>query len=172
MKSIAIETDVYDYLLQKVAESGQSVSTLIRNHFGIITSKTLTTDPSELDGLFESPDFRYAKGVVGRFLVLLAWLHSRHKSNFELVEKIRGRGRLYFAKDRSILEQTGRSVNPKQIPNSTFWVITTSPTQLKQDMLADAMKLLGYSATDVERARTALDPADRSEELLKRLGLA
>ena len=160
MKTIAIETDVYDYLLGQAAESGRSVTEVLRGELRLEKQPDLRTvasrEPSALDDLLDSAEFRYAKGVVGRFLTVLGWLYLNHKSNFDQVEQLKGRGRLYFAKSARTLEESGRSVNPKEIPGSPFWVITTTPTILKQEMLASVMKLFGYSATDIARVQSEI----------------
>ena len=161
MKTINVASDVYDYLLEQVATRDRSVSDLLREKLGV--PATLKSSPrssaepkTDLDELFNSTEFRYAKGVVGRFLVLLAWLYRRHKADFDKVEAIKGRGRLYFAKSSRALHEAGRSVNPKQIPGSPFWVITTSPTELKQQMIRAAMFAFGYRTDDITRAESAI----------------
>jgi negative modulator of initiation of replication len=103
-----------------------------------------------------SDEFRFAKGVVGRFLATLSWLYAAHKDDFQAVERIRGRGRLYFAKSAEALEQSGRSVNPKQIPGSPYWVITTTSTDLKQEILFEVMKVLKYDAPSIRIAVEAI----------------
>jgi negative modulator of initiation of replication len=106
--------------------------------------------------MLASADFTYARGVVGRFLVVLSWLHDRHTKDFVRVENIQGRGRLYFARDAETLNSSGRSVNPKQIPGTSYWVITTTPTDLKQEILERVMKLLGYGLADIRAATEAI----------------
>ncbi len=170
MKTINVASDVYDYLLAQVAAADRSISDLLREKLGIPTtpksSPRPSTEPkSELDELFNSTEFRYAKGVVGRFLVLLAWLYRRHKGDFDKVETIKGRGRLYFAKSERALHEAGRSVNPKPIPGSPFWVITTSPTDLKQQMIRAVMFAFGYKQNDVGRAESAIASSQRQRLL-------
>jgi len=106
--------------------------------------------------LLNSDRFRYAKGVVGRFLVMLSWLHERHRDQFAVVVNIKGRGRLYFAKSPEPLHENGRSVNPKQIPGTDWWVITTSPTILKQEMLSKVMEAFKYTRPEIVRAQSAI----------------
>jgi len=158
MNRIAVESDVYQYLIKKVTDSGLSISAILREDLGIgrqpdTQRKVSSTD---FDALFESTEFRYAKGVVGRFLTVLAWLYDKHERQFGLVEKIKGRGRLYFAKGPAPLKAAGNSVNPKQIPDSPFWVITTTPTLLKQEMLANVMIALGRTHGEIQRAQVAI----------------
>ena len=159
VKPLALELDVYNCILEKMAESGQSASDVLRNHLGFSPPRADSSTSSSTDALGElltSSRFRYARGVVGKFLVVLAWLYSRHRKEFEVVENIKGRGRLYFAKSERPLNESGESVNPKPIPNSPYWVITTSPTNLKLEMLARVMSALGYSTTDIRRVESVI----------------
>jgi negative modulator of initiation of replication len=169
MKTLAIEPDIASWLLDRVAESGKSVSDILREQLRLqpqpkrTTASASATAPvptpvttSPFDELFASSEFRYAKGVVGRFLVLLSWLYKKHPEQFGKVESIKGRGRRYFAKSAKELEDSGRSVNPKQIPASPYWVITTSPTDLKQQMVRAVMLALGYGDEDAGRAEAEI----------------
>ncbi len=165
VKPLALELDVHTFILDKIAESGQSASSFLRDRLGISptvarvqspSAPTSTSSSSGLDELLNSSRFRYAKGVVGRFLVILSWLHSKHRKDFEVVETVRGRGRLYFAKSAQQLKESGKSVNPKPIADSPFWVITTSPTNLKQEMLGSVMNALGYAEAEIARAQSAI----------------
>lgn len=157
MKTIAVESDVYSHLLEQIALTGESVSAFLRQRLGINSAASVSAGTtSDLDEALSGTDFRYAKGVVGRFLAILTWLYQRHQADFERVEKIKGRGRLYFAKSPQLLEEAGNNVNPKQIPKSPFWVITTTPTILKQEMLGNVMQAFGYSDSDIRKAQTAI----------------
>src|SRR4051794_19503221 len=101
LKSIALEEDVYRHILDKLAESGQSASDFLRDKLGVKTAAIINASPAPDDvigGLLSSNAFRFAKGVVGKFLIVLGWLHSRHRSDFEMVQTIKGRERLYFAR--------------------------------------------------------------------------
>jgi negative modulator of initiation of replication len=174
MKTINVASDVYDYLLEQVATADRSISDLLREKLGISATPKSSPRPSaepksELDQLFNSTEFRYAKGVVGRFLVLLAWLYRKHKADFDKVETIKGRGRLYFAKSARALHEAGRSVNPKQIPGSPFWVITTSPTDLKQQMIRAVMFAFGYRTNDISRAESAIAGVSERQRVLDTL---
>ena len=173
MKTITIAPDVYDHLIEKVATSDRSLSDVLREALGIVGRSHFTSNgagegKSTLDDVLNSPEFRHAKGVVGRFLVLLGWLYKKHKADFDKVETIKGRGRLYFGKSARALEEAGRSVNPKQIPGSPFWVITTSPTDLKQQMIRAAMFAFGYGATEIARAERAIARSE-SQRILDQL---
>jgi negative modulator of initiation of replication len=156
MRVIKIENDIYDYLLKNTVEFGESESSVLRRLLGLSAAESTGIEKSELLKLTASSEFLYAKGVVGKFLVILKWLHDRAGEKFSLVESVKGRGRLYFAKDPAILEASGNNVNPKQIPNTGYWVITTTPTDLKQEILEKVMKALGHEPTDVRIAVDAI----------------
>ena len=159
LKTIDIESDIYSHLLQNTSEFGETPSSVLRRLLGLTSTSSVippSHEKSELLKLLASTEFVYAKGVVGRFLVVLRWLHHRDPEGFAKVENIKGRGRLYFAKDARTLHAAGRSVNPKQIPGAPYWVITTTPTDLKQEILERVMREPGYSLADIKAATQAI----------------
>ncbi|HEY5915509.1 MAG TPA: replication initiation regulator SeqA [Verrucomicrobiae bacterium] len=165
-KQIEVEPDVYTYIVQNTSEIGESASSILRRllHLpGTGTSKGETGTPpgsdlSPLGKLLASQEFLYARGVVGRFLAVLKWLHDRDPAAFAKVERITGRDRLYFAMKPETLEASGKSVNPKQIVGTQYWVITTTSTALKQEILTRVMQTLGYSRSDTAAATHAISP--------------
>jgi negative modulator of initiation of replication len=92
----------------------------------------------------KGPEFKAERNAVGKFLVLLAFLHRANRDKFAGVQGISGRSRKYFAKSESDLEQSGTSVHPKRIPGSEYWVVTNNSTQSKCQLLVQVLKLLGY----------------------------
>ena len=165
MKTINIADDTHDFLLKNVLDFGETPDAVLRRFLklpplggsGASSGTVLAGIPkSALQKLLESSNFTYAKGVVGRFLVVLGWLHDADPAAFTKVFAIKGRGRLYFAKDAETLEESGKSVNPKQIPSTSYWVITTTSTPLKQEILETVMKELGYGLSDIKTATAAI----------------
>jgi negative modulator of initiation of replication len=164
-RQIEVESDVYAYIVQNTQEIGETASSILRRLLRlpcagptvVTTTTTTESEPSELGKLLGSPEFMYAKGVVGRFLSLLKWLHDREPAGFSKVEGIKGRGRIYFAKNPETLKAAGRSVNPKQIPGTDYWVITTTPTTLKQQVIERVMQTLGYNRADIAAATRAME---------------
>lgn len=120
----------------KAASNGKKVG----NIFDLVTPADLQAEPN----------------IVGRFLYLLSVLARVHKKQFEKVLEIKGRNRLYFGNSAAELNEMGTSTNPKQIPNTEFWVITNSNTTRKKMMLTETAIKLGYSAEDAERIRDLL----------------
>ena len=160
LKPIDLDIDIHQYLLRNSSYYGEPASDILRRCLrlpGPVTEPAAVADhASELDQFLRSPAFIYAKGAVGRFLAVLGWLYKKGPAEFHKVENIKGRGRLYFAKDAQTLHNAGRSVNPKRIPNSPYWVITTTPTNLKQEILTNVMRTFGVPATDIQKVTTAL----------------
>jgi negative regulator of replication initiation len=162
MKNIEIDDDTYAYLLTKTVDFGETPAAVLRRELKLPTkgnpriTVSAGSEKSPLHQVLESSEFTYAKGVVGKFLVLLRSVHDEHTAAFDKVLSIKGRGRLYFAKDADTLEKSGTHVNPKQIPGTLYWVITTTPTILKQEILERAMKEFGYSLADVKTATAAI----------------
>lgn len=101
-------------------------------------------------------DLNMQKGAVGRFLFILSTLSRAHKENFKQVLNIKGRNRLYFANSDAELKSSGSSTNPKQIPNTDYWVITNSNTTRKKLILTEVAKSFGYSDEQVEQIREML----------------
>ena len=159
MKTIEIDIDVYDLLLSKVRDFGDTPNLVLRRELNLpgLGNPTRAADDSPLQEFLGSTDFRFANGAVGRFLAILSWLYKRDAEGFSIVEDIRGRGRIYFSKSVGELEGAGRSVNPKQIPSSPYWVITTTPTDLKQHILGEVMRALGSDTATIQLAKRSLE---------------
>ena len=96
------------------------------------------------------------RGVVGRFLLILSALHRVHGEQFSAVIEIRGRDRLYFARSENELAESGSSTKPRQIPDSSFWVMTNSNTTRKKMMITEVAKALGYQSIEIEKIRDLL----------------
>jgi negative modulator of initiation of replication len=158
VKTIEIDNDVYEALLGKVRDFGDTPNLVLRRELNIGGSgMPVTTSPeTPLQEFLASTEFRFAKGAVGRFLAVLSWLYKKDAGTFAVVEDIRGRGRIYFSKSVQELEQSGRSVNPKKIPGSPYWVITTTPTDLKQQIIGEVMRALGCDLASIQLAKRAI----------------
>lgn len=83
---------------------------------------------------------------VDLFLFILAQLHDLQPQTFAQVEQIKGKNRIYFATSKDALLKTGSSTNPKQIPDSPYWVVTNNNTAKKIAMLEQVLQVLGYDA--------------------------
>ncbi|WP_448564213.1 replication initiation negative regulator SeqA [Thalassotalea ganghwensis] len=181
MKNIEVDEQLYQYIVANTQEIGESASSILRRLLAInghqvtqlsdsaatskVAEKALaTSDKKEIANTVKTSVFNVInkeelamqRGAVGRFLIILSALHRVHSQDFHRVCEIRGRDRLYFAKDERALEQSGSSTKPRQIPDSDFWVITNSNTTRKKMMLTEVAKELGYTNEDVEAIRDLL----------------
>ena len=179
MKTIEIEDDLYHYIATQTHQIGESASDILRrlllkeqvasqtsaaavkpetvNNEPLKPAHTVeTSNPGTVFDLVSRQDLQAESSVVGRFLYLLSVLARVHKKQFSNVLEIKGRNRLYFATTAEALSEAGSSTNPKQIPNTSFWVITNSNTTRKKMMLTETAIKLGYSEQDAERIRDLL----------------
>jgi negative modulator of initiation of replication len=177
MKNIDIDDELYQYIVKNTQQIGESASSILRRLLAFETvnetplnstisvksdvenEEQTAASPKNADSLFNyinKEELAMQRGAVGRFLLILAALYRVHPKEFALVLEIRGKGRLYFAKNIDDLEASGSSTKPKQIAQSPYWVITNTNTTRKKMMLTEAAKELGYSQIDAEKIRELL----------------
>jgi negative modulator of initiation of replication len=166
MQTVEIEDDVYGFLLRSTSRFGESPSDVLkrllkltdsRGRQGANTGKPVTAQSAQVStkganddpvvAFLNSPAFLVHGNAVGRFLAVLSWLCKHSPEKFEKVLLLNGRKRRYFAKSADELEASGNSVMPKRIPDTPYWVFTNSPTQLKEQVVADVMRVLGYDSS-------------------------
>ena len=109
---------------------------------------------SPISTFLSSPDFLVHGNVVERFLGLLSWLYHQNPVAFAQVLQVNGRKRQYFGRSAEVLEASGKSVMPKQIPNTPYWVVTNNSTETKRQMMANVVRTLGY---DYSSSRLAVE---------------
>lgn len=112
--------------------------------------------PSEVEQWLRSPRFLGETTSLGRFMCLLSFLAEKHGVGFECVLDLSGRKRRYFARSADELEQWGQSVFPKQVARSPYWVVTNTETAKKRQIIESVMRMLGYGASDVRSASSAI----------------
>lgn len=174
MKTIEIDDELYHYIAGQTQQIGESASEILRRLLlpDAGEAKTTAVDPTPLAtvtkavttvatsqkvfDILSKQDLQAELSVVGRFLIILSALARAHKNQFAAVLEIKGRNRLYFGRKEADLLEAGSSTNPKQIPNSDFWVITNSNTTRKKMMLTEAALKLGYNQTEAEQIRDFL----------------
>jgi negative modulator of initiation of replication len=170
MKTLQVEDDIYNHLLQNVTFIGEDASSILRRLLRIGTERqavrehrskhqgpTVNGDgPSSVDECIQHHRFQTEREAVGKFLFSLSWLAQKHGEDFRKVLDIQGRKRRYFAESREAIEESGSSVMPQEIPNTGFWVATNNDTPKKQRMLRDVLQVMGYSVGDCNRLTDAL----------------
>ncbi|GLX83515.1 replication initiation negative regulator SeqA [Thalassotalea eurytherma] len=180
MKTIEIDDDLYQYILSNTQTIGESASSILTRLLELSpedikdqpqetvenvapVEQKAETELDETSPINESvfnyinkEELAHQRGAVGRFLLILAALYRVHQKQFNVVNDIRGRDRLYFALSEQELEQSGSSTKPRQIPESPFWVITNSNTTRKKMMLTEVAIALGYNVQEAEQIRELL----------------
>ena len=180
MKKIEIDDELYQYIASNTQSIGESASDILRRLLklspselalsnGVVEEKQehveqvkeqsvikLTTKTANVFNILNKEELAMQKGVVGRFLFILSALHRTHKESFDSVLDIKGRDRIYFAKSKEALLESGSSMNPKNIVDSEYWVMTNSNTTRKKMMLHEVALGLGYKEADAETIRDYL----------------
>lgn len=163
MKTVELEDDVYEHLVQNIQDIGESASSILRRLLGMRACSDLqkshvlrTNDDHELSAALTHPQFLVNSTAVDKFLYILQVAHEQQGSDFEKVLAITGRERTYFAKSKEEIEKTGTSTQPRKIFGSGYWAMTNSPTPQKRQLLRRVLRLLGYSPSAVTAAVATL----------------
>lgn len=163
MKTIEVDDDLYQYIASQTQQIGESASDILRRLLmpstspqapaAVAAGADVETEVAaeavvanvELAELNEQ-ELAQQKGVVGRFLFILAHLYQEGPDAFAAVLSIRGRDRLYFAASKHELLAAGSSTNPKAIEGSPYWVVTNNNTDKKKAILNEVCQVLGLEA--------------------------
>lgn len=179
MKVIEIETDVYDFLLKNTQEIGESASSILRRLLQIPRAEASVPLAGEgavgktcrqsgvvdidrrLAQCLQSPRLLGSRTITERFLQVLSFAHELHRDDFhKLLSLPGGRTRVYFACTESDIEKSGKSTHPRKIPGSNYFVMTNADTRQKQDILATALRTLGFGREVIEKAEAAIVASD------------
>lgn len=174
-KQIDIDDELYRYIASHTQHIGESASAILRRLLGLpsvvasapdqnpaVTAPLVhpaATNDSATRTLFDvmtKADLAGQRSIVARFLYILSMLHRCHAQQFNKVLQITGRDRKYFATVERELEEAGTSTNPKQIPDTDFYVVTNNNTTRKKMMLTQVALELGYNQAQAERIRDLL----------------
>lgn len=185
MKTIEIDEDLYRYIAMQTQDIGESASDILRRLLlgdtepggtekkvatkpvaaPSVTAVSTVTAAAQQD-LFDSLEragVARQKRTVERFLSILGSMAKFNPDRFSKVLELRGRNRVYFATSKEQLLASGSSTNPKQLPESHYWVVTNNNTRKKVTMLQEVTRVLGYSDADSHRLAKLLDPSIASE---------
>jgi len=112
----------------------------------------------ELTIALSDPEFLRLRSAVDKMLHLLGAAYRLRPEAFErVVLPMRGRHRRYFGNSEVEVASSGNSTQPRNIPGTEIWVMTNSPTPQKQDMLEEALHLLGFSVNAIGDAVAAIE---------------
>mgnify|MGYP000330179932 CR=1 FL=1 len=145
---------------EEIQEQAEQESSLEPSDENVEEATQTVTASTQVKGnvfnVLNKEELAMQKGVVGRFLFILAALYRTHKKDFANVLEIKGRDRVYFATSKEALLESGSSMNPKNITDTEYWVMTNSNTTRKKMMLHEVALCLGYSADEAEKIRDYL----------------
>jgi len=146
MRTIKINDNLYEYIASKTKVIGEPAEDILRRLLDVPTKPTqkLAGEQHELADTLENPSLKF-KSAVDKFLYILSAAHKLKPETFNKILKIQGRERKYFATSKSEIESSGNSTQPKQIPETTYWSMTNSPTQQKATMLRQVLEETGFS---------------------------
>jgi len=178
MQALELEDDVYYLVLLRASDAGLTPSPFLRRQLNGPNSATLSggvprspepvsrktevgarsrsKEADELDAFLQTPAFLVHSDVIGRFVELLGFIYKKNLNKFDSVLGISGESRKYFTKSRREMEDSGRSVMPKEIPGSPFLVVGNTSTSMKQEILRKVLQILGYPQDAISIAERAI----------------
>ncbi len=175
MKSIEVDEELYRYIASQTQHIGESASDILRRLLmmpdqtsaqpevvmpvrpkGVVVSKdagnVVKVDRvKEMRSVLISDEFAAQEKAIGRFMLILSSLYRIDPESFTDATAIKGRTRVYFAKDEDTLLASGKTTKPKAIPHTPFWVITNTNTDRKRQMVEQLMTKMGFGADIVEK---------------------
>lgn len=176
MKTIEVDEDLYRYIAGHTLHIGESASDILRRLLkftpGVdkaaspapaVATAAKPSEKSEsvrpLPGrvramreLLLSDDYALQRKVVDRFMLVLTTLHTLSPQAFaEATETLHGRTRTYFAVDRQTLLQSGHQTKPKQVPGTSYWVITNTNSDRKRSMIEHIMLAMQFPTELIEK---------------------
>ena len=158
MKTIDIEDDVFAALEKQVRGFNDTPSSAIRRLLAQAPSAVPQPDhpagqlpngppTNPFAPLLGSPSYLMAN-AGSRYFQLLAFLHQlQGEGQFAQLETANFGGRAYFARDAATIEQSGSSTNPKPIPGTKFFALSTLSNSAKRKIISDILRRFTYHRT-------------------------
>ena len=156
MKNTPIEDDVLAALEKLVVGFNETPSSVIRrlleksgNIAPIGASATAGnpangSQPNPFSDLLKSPAYLMANAGK-RYFQVLAFLHQLHgEDEFAKITTYKFGGRIYFADNAEAIAASGHSTNPKPIPGTKFFALSTLSNAAKRRILGDVLLLFKY----------------------------
>lgn len=154
MKTIELDDDLYFYIASQTRHIGESASDILRRLLGQSTvqsalpavsdSAPVSVAPKGLQALLDSGELEKEELSIQRFMMVLEALYAGDPATFTQAAEIKGRKRVYFARDPEALRASGSTTKPKPVPNTPFWVISNTNTSRKRNIVALLMQNMGY----------------------------
>jgi len=164
MKSIEVDEELYRYIAGQTQHIGESASEILRRLLQLPPFSP-TAEPS-LDGgsefpaelsvsgieaLLQSGDLDQEESAIARFMLILTALYQSKPVAFTQATDIKGRKRVYFARDPQELLANGTTTKPKAVPGTPYWVISNTNTNRKRNIIAQLMTAMEFQADLIEQ---------------------
>lgn len=154
MRTIAIDEDLYQYLLKKTERFGETESDVLRRELKLVKGfeqgpQYAASSSGAFAALLDSPHFRASSTATTKFLQILSEACRQKGDRFNDVLNIASRSRKPFAMSYEEIKKSGTGTNPQKIPRTDYWVETNNNTQQKQALIAQVLRVLGYDDVSI-----------------------
>jgi negative modulator of initiation of replication len=183
MKSIEVDEELYRFIASRTQRIGESASDILRRLLDVdgqveavaneapsvkakptgvskpivVGKPTQSFDPiKQMRSELISDEFAALDKAIDRFMFVLSALHRIDKDGFAEATQVKGRKRIYFADNESILLANGNTTKPRLIPGSPFWVITNNNTSRKRQMVEQLMVRMSFPTELIERVTRSI----------------
>lgn len=164
MKSIEVDEELYRYIAGQTQHIGESASEILRRLLQLPPFSP-TAEPyqdsapefpgelssSGIEALLQSGDLDQEESAIARFMLILTALYQSKPVAFTQATDIKGRKRVYFARDPQELLANGTTTKPKAVPGTPYWVISNTNTNRKRNIIAQLMTAMDFPADLIEQ---------------------
>ncbi|MCO6561041.1 MAG: hypothetical protein J6574_08055, partial [Gilliamella sp.] len=121
MKTIEIDEELYQFIAGQTKHIGEDASSILRRLLNInqsTSAKKQTIAQKEnhyplFNDLLTSDAFTNEKSIISRFILLLSALYNYNPALFAIAAtSLHGSKRKYLAKDKQLLETSGKNTKP------------------------------------------------------------
>src|SRR5574341_856916 len=159
MPTIEIDNEIYEFLRNQIRDFNETPSIVLRRllkaHLVPAPAATKSAQ-SPLTQFISDTTFGYLHTVTEKYLAILGFVRKQNPTEFQKIRQLNGRRRVYFGMSKAEVEASGKSTNPKMIPDSNFWAMTNAATQHKREILGKVLKILNYNEGDIKEAVNSL----------------
>ncbi|OCG42096.1 hypothetical protein [Gilliamella sp. Bif1-4] len=167
MKTIEIDEELYQFIAGQTKHIGEDASSILRRLLNInqsTSAKKQTIVQKEnhyslFNNLLTSDTFTNEKSIISRFILLLGALYNYNPALFAIAAtSLHGSKRQYLAKDKQLLETSGKNTKPREIIGTPYWVISNTNTARKLYIIESIMSDMGISETMINQVTNAFLP--------------
>lgn len=155
MKTIEVDEELYSYIASQTRHIGESASDILRRLLNFkaaaVPEMEESHEPDPLLALLQEGRLAREESAVARFMLILEALYHTRPEAFTQATEIKGRKRVYFARDPEELLANGKTTKPKPVPGTPFWVITNTNTPRKRNIIAQLMAAMDFPVLLIEQ---------------------